>query len=80
MNAVDAVEDLLYSQLAAAVGKQLTPGDFAEYMDFHNRQLFKEEYLPRGFSYAVRRPNIYIIFSMWREICTLRNEKLHTEA
>ena len=24
--------------------------------------------------------NIYIIFSVWREICTLRNEKLHTEA
>jgi hypothetical protein len=22
--------------------------------------------------------NIYIIFSVWREICTLRNEKLHT--
>ena len=21
--------------------------------------------------------NIYIIFSVWREICTLRNEKLH---
>ena len=24
--------------------------------------------------------NIYIIFSVWREICTLMNEKLHTEA
>jgi hypothetical protein len=26
------------------------------------------------------RLNIYIIFSVWREICTLRYEKLHTEA
>lgn len=53
---VDAIEGMLHSQLAAAVGKELTAGDFAEYMEFHYRKLFRPELKPSPFSYAVRRP------------------------
>ena len=40
--------------MVAAVGKELSPGDFQEYMDFHNRKLFRREFRPKGFCYAVR--------------------------
>eukprot|EP01065_Artemidia_motanka_P051880 TRINITY_DN921_c0_g1_i2.p1 TRINITY_DN921_c0_g1~~TRINITY_DN921_c0_g1_i2.p1 ORF type:complete len:882 (+),score=165.88 TRINITY_DN921_c0_g1_i2:64-2709(+) len=55
--AVAAVEDMLRKQLIAAIGKEVGPDDFAEYMDFHNRRLFQEPYRPKPFSYAVRRPD-----------------------
>jgi hypothetical protein len=54
---VDHVERLLYDQLTAAIGRVLTPADFAAYMDFHHRKLFKPAYRPQPFSHAVRRPN-----------------------
>eukprot|EP01062_Namystynia_karyoxenos_P072274 TRINITY_DN682_c0_g1_i7.p1 TRINITY_DN682_c0_g1~~TRINITY_DN682_c0_g1_i7.p1 ORF type:complete len:992 (+),score=416.86 TRINITY_DN682_c0_g1_i7:116-2977(+) len=57
--AVQSIEDMLCKQLIAAIGKELGPADFAEYMDFHNRRLFRPEYRPRGFCYAVRRPDHY---------------------
>lgn len=53
---VDYVEDMLRQQLVAAVGKVLSPVDFAEYMTFHQRKLFKPEFRPQPFSYAIRRP------------------------
>jgi hypothetical protein len=49
------IENMLQEQLVAAVGKTLQPSDFAEYMRYHNRKLFKEEFQPRPFSHAVRR-------------------------
>ena len=51
------VEDMLRKQLVAAIGKEVQPQDFAAYMLYHNRKLFREEFRPRAFSYAVRRPN-----------------------
>ena len=33
--------------------------DFAEYMDYHHRQLFNEKYRPKGFCHAIRRPQHY---------------------
>eukprot|EP00930_Biecheleria_cincta_P072342 TRINITY_DN5974_c0_g1_i1.p1 TRINITY_DN5974_c0_g1~~TRINITY_DN5974_c0_g1_i1.p1 ORF type:complete len:968 (+),score=218.00 TRINITY_DN5974_c0_g1_i1:77-2905(+) len=53
--AVDYVEDMLRKQLAAAIGKEVWPADFASYMSFHNRKLFKQEYAPAPFCFAVRR-------------------------
>lgn len=50
---VDYVESLLRKQLIAAIGKELSPVDFTYYMEFHNRNIFKEEYGPVPFSYAV---------------------------
>ena len=54
---VDCIEWMLRSQLIAAIGKEVTPAEFTEYMVFHNRKLFKKEYEPRPFCYAIRRPN-----------------------
>jgi len=56
---VDYIEDMLYSQLVAAIGKAVTPADFSNYLAFHNRKIFNEEYRPQAFSYAVRRPDHY---------------------
>lgn len=56
-DALDHVENMLRSQLVAAIGKEVTPADFGAYMDFHHRKLVKEPYRPRPFSYAVRRPD-----------------------
>lgn len=55
VSVVQFVEDLLCKQLIAAIGKEVTPVEFAEYVKFHNRRLFAEPFRPRPFSYAVRR-------------------------
>lgn len=44
---------MLRKQIIAAIGKELTPVDFTYYMEWHNRNIFKEEYAPVPFSYAV---------------------------
>jgi len=52
---VDSIENMLHRQLVAAIGKEVHPLDFANYMRFHNRKLFREDFLPLPFSYAIRR-------------------------
>jgi len=49
------IEAMLRNQLVAAIGKEVTPADLAEYMRFHNRKLFKEQFLPAPFCFAIRR-------------------------
>jgi len=49
------IEQMIRTQLVAAIGKEVTAADFAKYMDFHNRKLFKAHRQPRPFSFAVRR-------------------------
>jgi hypothetical protein len=56
---VDFIEDMLYKQLVAAIGKVVTPGDFSNYLTFHNRKIFTEQYRPQAFSFAIRRPDHY---------------------
>lgn len=51
------LKDMLRKQLIAAIGKEVTPVDFAAYMRFHNRRLFRREFEPRPFCHAIRRPN-----------------------
>lgn len=58
-SAVGAIEALLRAQLIAAIGKEVQPKDFAEYMDYHNRKLFKDEHAPERFCYAIRREGRY---------------------
>ena len=53
------IENLIRQQLISAIGKVVTPTDFANYMVFHNRKLFKKEYSPIPFCYAIRRPDHY---------------------
>jgi len=54
---VDYIEHMLQQQLIAAVGKIIGAKEFGEYMEFHNRKLFGEQYAPKPFVYAVRRPD-----------------------
>ncbi|KAJ9471550.1 hypothetical protein DIPPA_70002 [Diplonema papillatum] len=56
---MDYLEVMLRKQLVAAIGKEITASDFAAYMQFHNRKMFKEEYAPKPLCLAVRRPNHY---------------------
>jgi len=49
------IEDMLYQQFRQAIGRSVTPADFTAYMKYHNKQLFKPEYEPTPFCYAVRR-------------------------
>jgi hypothetical protein len=52
---VDFIEYMIRSQLVAAIGKEVSARDFSQYMIFHNRKVFREEFMPRPFSHAVRR-------------------------
>lgn len=53
---VDYVEGMLRSQLVAAIGKEVIPNDFSEYMLYHYRKIFRPEFQPHPFSYAIRQP------------------------
>eukprot|EP00941_MAST-03F_sp_MAST-3F-sp1_P002491 g2491.t1 len=54
---VETIRDILWSQVVSAIGKTVQPSDFAEYMDYHNRNLYREPFAPRGFCYNIRRPD-----------------------
>jgi hypothetical protein len=56
---LDFIEDMLRAQVVAAIGKELTAADFGKYMEYHNRKVFREEFQPKAFCYAVRRPEYY---------------------
>ncbi len=53
---LDYVEAMLSQQLRAAVGRELTPHDFAAYTTAHEARLYAPRYAPAPFSHAVRRP------------------------
>ena len=44
MNGVDYIESMLRSQLITAIGKELQPKDFADFVRFHEQKLLKPEY------------------------------------
>lgn len=54
-DSVNYTEEMLRAQVIAAIGKEVTPNDFAEYMRYHSRRLFLPQYAPTGFCYAIRR-------------------------
>lgn len=53
------IEDMLTKQMVAAIGKSIGRDDFDEYMRYHTRKIFKPEYAPQPFCYAIRRPDHY---------------------
>jgi hypothetical protein len=53
---VDYIEEMLRKQLISAIGKEVGAMDFARYMSFHNRKMFKDEFQPSPFSFSVRLP------------------------
>eukprot|EP01103_Thecamoeba_quadrilineata_P006172 TRINITY_DN158_c0_g1_i2.p1 TRINITY_DN158_c0_g1~~TRINITY_DN158_c0_g1_i2.p1 ORF type:complete len:614 (-),score=176.86 TRINITY_DN158_c0_g1_i2:1579-3375(-) len=56
---VSSLEDMLRKQLVAAIGREVSVKDLSNYMKFHNHKLFKAQYAPKPFSYAIRRPEHY---------------------
>jgi hypothetical protein len=56
IDGLDYIEWMLTSQLTAAIGKQLKAADFEKHMILHNQKVFKPEFVPVPFCYAVRRP------------------------
>ena len=59
MQSVHYIEHMLREQLIAAIGKQVTPDDFAEYMRFHNNKLFNENFKPKPCCYSIRRTEMH---------------------
>ena len=59
LDGVNYIESMLRKQLFAAIGKEVSPVDFANYMRFHYRKLFRPAFQPRPFCYAIRRPDHY---------------------
>lgn len=57
VDGINYVESMLRKQLIAAIGKEVTTSDFTNYMTYHGRKIFKEEYAPQLFSYAIRQPD-----------------------
>eukprot|EP00545_Synedropsis_sp_CCMP1620_P000355 CAMPEP_0119005492 /NCGR_PEP_ID=MMETSP1176-20130426/1748_1 /TAXON_ID=265551 /ORGANISM="Synedropsis recta cf, Strain CCMP1620" /LENGTH=988 /DNA_ID=CAMNT_0006957305 /DNA_START=85 /DNA_END=3051 /DNA_ORIENTATION=+ len=56
---IEYIEEMLRKQLIAAIGKEVQPKDFQEFMKFHDQKLFAPQFAPKPFSYAIRRPNHY---------------------
>ena len=56
---IRCLEELIGKQLIAALGREVTAVDFQLYMSFHYRKLFRPEYQPAPFSYAVRRSPLH---------------------
>jgi hypothetical protein len=52
----DFIEKMLRNQLISALGKEISAQDFMNYMRFHWRKVYRAEFQPQEFSYAVRRP------------------------
>lgn len=55
VESLDFIEVMMTKQLIAAIGKEVKPADFAEYMRYHNAKLFRPAFAPIPFCYAVRR-------------------------
>lgn len=55
VQSINYIESMLRQQLIAAIGKQVTPDDFADYMRFHNNKLFNQEFKPKPCCYSIRR-------------------------
>ncbi|KAJ3275444.1 hypothetical protein HDV01_000271 [Terramyces sp. JEL0728] len=55
LDSLHFIENLIQEQLVAAIGKEITGKDLAEYMTFHNRKLFRQDFAPKCFSIDVRR-------------------------
>ena len=56
---IDYIEMMLRKQLIAAIGKTVGKKEFDEFIQFHGKKLFVDEYAPSPFCYAIRRPNHY---------------------
>ena len=58
-NGVGYIEEMLRDQLVAAIGKEVQASDFDQFITHHYHKMFAQQYAPRPFCYAIRRPNHY---------------------
>jgi hypothetical protein len=58
-NSVEYVEDMLKQQLIAAIGKEIQPNDFEQYMKYYYPKLYAPNFAPVPFSHPIRRPGHY---------------------
>lgn len=58
-NSVEYVEDMLKQQLIAAIGKEIHPNDFEQYMKYYYPKLYAPSFAPIPFSHPIRRPGHY---------------------
>jgi len=56
---IEYIEEMLRKQVIAAIGKEVNPKDFQEFMKFHHQKMFAPAFAPKPFSYAIRRPDHY---------------------
>lgn len=77
-DSVDYVEHMLRQQLVQAIGKEVQPKDFDQFMVFHNERLYGADYAPKPFSYAIRRPGHYPDGTLTIECTRQKNEPIHT--
>jgi len=56
---VEYLEEMLRVQLVTAIGKEIKSEDFNKFVSFHNQKIFATQFVPKPFSYTIRRPNHY---------------------
>lgn len=56
---IEYIEKMLHKQMIAAIGKEVGPKEFHQFMQFHCGKLLSPNFAPRPFSHAIRRPNHY---------------------
>ncbi|KAJ3024348.1 hypothetical protein HKX48_000023 [Thoreauomyces humboldtii] len=55
IRSINDIEDTLQQQLIAAIGRHVTPRDFTQLARSQGQKLFKKQYAPTPFSFAVQR-------------------------
>ena len=57
--AVAYIEHMLEQQLYSAIGRDINPQSFHQFMRAHQQRLYTDEFAPKPFAYAVRRPGCF---------------------
>jgi len=57
LRCIHYVEEILYTQLSSAIGKNVRESEFNDFVKFHNQRLFGKAYAPKPFCHAIRQPN-----------------------
>lgn len=52
---MESIEEMIWIQIRQAMGKHLQASDFEEFFRFHSKKIFNSEFVPRPFTYAVRK-------------------------
>lgn len=57
--AMMGIEEMIRSQLIAAIGREIAPVDLSQYMSYHYRRLYRPSFQPVPCSFAIRRSDIH---------------------